>query len=203
MEETNKVYVFDRKEIFLVFIFMVILSVTCFTLGIRLGKNLSLQSAGVTATDVATVQMKSEQEEDVDKKLSEPEISDEEKLGKLMDESKEKLNTELDQVAKVEETAKDTTTNTNSTEVASAGTYAGKYTIQLGSYNTIDEAKAFSEGFTVRGYNPIINEVIIANKGTWYRVSLGLFDTVEDAKKYIKKEETLFQGQDYIISEMK
>jgi septal ring-binding cell division protein DamX len=78
----------------------------------------------------------------------------------------------------------------------------GKYTIQLGSYNTLDEAKQFAEGFTVRGYNPIINEVKIEGKGTWYRVSLGVFTTVEEAKSYIKQEQSLFSGQDHVISKI-
>ncbi len=88
-------------------------------------------------------------------------------------------------------------------EVSVANAQTGKYTIQLGSYATMDEAKQFAEGFTVRGYNPILNEVIIPEKGTWYRVSLGLFGSVADAKEYVKKEATLFQGQDYVISEIK
>jgi septal ring-binding cell division protein DamX len=77
--------------------------------------------------------------------------------------------------------------------------YSGKYTIQLGSHRSIDEAEAFAEGFKVRGYNPIINEVEIPNRGIWYRVSLGVFDSITDAKDYVKKEQSLFQGQDYVF----
>jgi cell division protein FtsN len=80
---------------------------------------------------------------------------------------------------------------------------AGKFTIQLGSYSDIEEAKQFAEGFTVRGYSPIINEVRIDGKGTWYRVSLGLFNTVEEARSYIKEEQSLFQGQEHVISEIR
>src|SRR5690606_26807302 len=80
---------------------------------------------------------------------------------------------------------------------------AGKYTIQLGSYNSMEEARQFAEGFTVRGYSPIINEVKIPGKGNWYRVSLGLFNTVDEAKTYIKSEQSLFSGQDHIIAEIK
>ena len=207
MEDNAKVFVFEKKEIFLIFVFVVIMSVTCFTLGVNLGKKLALDKSGVTAADMKTVEMKSTQEEDVEATMDAPQLSDEEKLQKLMEESKEKLNTELQQFStqdpKVENKEAVAPAVQPKSEVSVANAQTGKYTIQLGSYATMDEAKQFAEGFTVRGYNPILNEVIIPEKGTWYRVSLGLFGTVADAKEYIKKEATLFQGQDYVISEIK
>jgi septal ring-binding cell division protein DamX len=207
MEDNAKVFVFEKKEIFLIFVFVVIMSVTCFTLGVNLGKKLALDKSGVTAADLKTVEMKSSQEEDVEATMDAPQLSDEEKLKQLMEESKEKLNTELQQFSaqepKLESAEAATPAVQPKSEVSVANAQTGKYTIQLGSYATMDEAKQFAEGFTVRGYNPILNEVIIADKGTWYRVSLGLFGTVAEAKEYVKKEATLFQGQDYVISEIK
>lgn len=201
MEENAKVFVFEKKEIFLIFVFVVIMSVTCFTLGVNLGKKLALEKSGVTEVDTKTVEMKSTAEEDVEETLAQPQLSDEEKLKQLMEESKEKLNTELQQFGGEEKKVEAGVPAKS--EVTTASKDTGKYTIQLGSYSTMEEAKQFAEGFTVRGYNPIVNEVIIAGKGTWYRVSLGLFANVQEAKDYVKKEATLFQGQDYVISEIK
>jgi hypothetical protein len=79
--------------------------------------------------------------------------------------------------------------------------FAGKYTIQLGSYQTEEEAMKFADGFKVRHYDPIIQEVHIEGKGVWYRVSLGIFPGMIQAKEYINKEESLFHGQDYVIVE--
>jgi len=208
MEDNAKVFVFEKKEIFLIFVFVVIMSVTCFTLGVNLGKKLAFEKSGVTTEDVKTVEMKSTQEEDVEKNLEGPQLSDEEKLQKLMDESKEKLNTELQQLSSEEAPTAKTEApaalvTPKPSEVTTASKDTGKYTIQLGSYSSMEEAKQFAEGFTVRGYNPIINEVIIPEKGTWYRVSLGLFGTTAEAREYIKKEASLFQSQDYVISEIK
>jgi len=124
-------------------------------------------------------------------------MSEDEKLKKMMDESKNRLTTQLEQFAQ------ESGESSAPEEDAPLSTMVGKFTIQLGSYNTMDEAKQFAEGFTVRGYNPIINEVKIDGKGKWYRVSLGLFNTAEEAKKYIKDEQSLFSGQDHIITEIK
>lgn len=209
MEENNKVIIFEKKEIILVLIFVIVLIITSFTLGIRLGKKLSFEAAGLKEEDSKTVELKSNLEEDLEKTVSDSSsLSDDEKLKKLMDESKSKLNEELEKFSKVEKPAtvevKDEIPKTEaSVPVENISPMSGKYTIQLGSYNTIDEAKQFAEGFTVRGYDPIINEVVIEGKGTWFRVSLGLFNTVEEAKKYIKNEQSLFSGQEHVISEIK
>lgn len=77
--------------------------------------------------------------------------------------------------------------------------YIGKYTIQLGSHRTLEESKNFADGFRHLGYNAIINEVDLPGKGVWYRTSLGAFNTVAEAKDYVKEKESLFQGQDYVI----
>lgn len=204
MEENNKVIVFEKKEIILVLIFVVVLIVTSFTLGIRLGKKLSLVESGIKEEDVKAVELKSTEEEAAEAAISEDaKLSDDEKLKKLMDESKSRLSEELQKFSSEEGAAKEVVNAGPKEETAPNPAVAGKYTIQLGSYNTIEEAKQFAEGFTVRGYNPIINEVKIEGKGTWYRVSLGLFKTVEEAKTYIKNEQSLFSGQEHVISEIK
>ena len=196
MEENNKVMVFEKKEIILISLLVVVLIVASFTIGVKMGKRISLDTAGVTEADKKEVELKSAAEEDAEKTLStDAQLTDEEKLKKLMDESKNQLTEELEKFSSEEKKTSDA--------APVANPMAGKYTIQLGSYNTVEEAKQFAEGFTVRGYNPIINEVKIEGKGTWYRVSLGAFETVEAAKKYIRDEKSLFAGQDHVITEIK
>jgi septal ring-binding cell division protein DamX len=211
MEESNKVYVFEKKELFLVFLFVFILGIICFTLGVKLGKKLSLESSGVTKEDQLAIDLKSDVEESAEIESPQEKLSDEEKLKELMNESKDKLNQEIKESASESNIPKPnivpeevpTQKTESSKQEISKTSYDDKYTIQLGSYSTIDEAKQFAEGFSVRGYNPIVNEVVIEGKGIWYRVSLGVFETVQEAKNYIKKEQTLFQNQNFVISEIK
>ena len=201
MEENNKVIVFEKKEIILVLIFVAVLIITSFTLGIRLGKKLTLDEAGIKPVDQQTVNLKSGDEESADTTIAEEsKITDEEKLKKLMDESKTRLADELEKFSSEDKAA---SAPNQSVAPKTPNAMAGKYTIQLGSYPNADEAKQFAEGFTIRGYSPIINESTIEGKGTWYRVSLGLFGSVEEAKSYIKNEQSLFSGQDYVITELK
>lgn len=200
MEENSKVVVFEKKEIALVLVFVVVLIVTSFTLGIRLGKKLAPQMTIIPSNE-KSLELKSTHEEDADVSFTkESELSDEEKLKRLMDESKSRLNDELNRFRESEPAAE--SKKANDSEVV-ANPMIGKFTIQLGSYNTVEEARQFAEGFTVRGYSPILNEVNISGKGKWYRVSLGLFENVEEAKAYIRQEQSLFSGQDHIITEIK
>ena len=205
MEENNKVIVFEKKEIILILLFVLVLIITSFTLGIQLGKKLALEESGIKPEDQKTVELKSSIEEDVEKTIQEDsKLTDEEKLKKLMDESKNRLSDELEKFsAKDKDKDKDKVEPNKSVEPQTSSAMNGKYTIQLGSYPTVEEAKQFAEGFTVRGYSPIINETSLDNKGTWYRVSLGLFSNVEEAKAYVKNEQSLFSGQDYVITEIK
>ncbi len=76
----------------------------------------------------------------------------------------------------------------------------GKFTIQLGSFQTYQEAKSFSENFVARNYRPIINQVDLGDRGTWFRVGLGIFDTEASARKYRNREASLFDGQDTYIN---
>ena len=80
-----------------------------------------------------------------------------------------------------------------------ASVYKDKWTIQLSSHKNLKDAKIFANNFKVRGYDPIINEVNLGNKGTWFRVSLGAFDTLVDAKNYVISEEEVFIDVDHVF----
>ncbi|EQC52370.1 SPOR domain-containing protein, partial [Bacteriovorax sp. DB6_IX] len=78
--------------------------------------------------------------------------------------------------------------------------FSGKYTIQLSSFQSLAEAKQFAEGFKVLGYNPIINEKNIPGRGNWFRVSLGVFNSLSETKDYILKHKSLFAERDYVLT---
>lgn len=225
MENNSKLFVLDKKEIALIFVFMILIAITSFTLGVRVGKKMLLSAQGITEEDMAAIRLKSQTEEQVEK-------ATEEAAGKTLD--KEQVNEDaFDKLQKEMEgiegsanssdgkssaptmpamtdgkTSVPAATSTKEDVMMSASDEsgdaksAGKYTIQLGSYPKLSEAKEFADAFTIRGYNPLINQVRINDKN-WYRVSLGSFSTMNEAKEYVKKEDSLFQGQEYVIVEIK
>jgi len=198
MNENTKLYVFAKKEVALIFIFMVLIAISAFVLGVKIGKNYSYLQAGYTPEDRAKVDMLSGQEEQLNKTIEKREQVDPQKLKDETHKAlQERLKEELEAPDKVEATP--SAEEGNETTQVSGDDFAGKFTIQLGSHRSKSEAEEFANGFKYRGYNPIINEVDISGRGTWYRTSLGVFSSIEEAKAYIKKEMELFRGQDYVI----
>ena len=209
MDSKTKLYVFAKKEVALIFIFMILIAITSFVLGVKIGKNYSLEVAGITKEDqkkvVELLSNKEEALEDIKKNAEAHTVETSDIEHKLQ----EKISAEFGTEPKASHEAAGPSHGANmSTEKAphegaiSKDGLNGKFTIQLGSHRTLKEAEDFAEGFKARGYDTIINQIEIKGKGTWYRVSLGAFTNMEEAKAYISKEKTLFIGQDYTIVKM-
>ena len=219
MSKRSKLLLLDRKEVFLIFIFMVLLVLTSFTAGVKIGQQLGYLDKGVILEDRELVQLKSWVEEDVQdtnqgnlevnkealrlsqqKTLKEKfeQIAKEDILPKRQRLKKEAKKSSKGPSLSIQESSPSVSLNEKLIEKS----YKGKWTIQLGSYEDVEDARRFANGFKVRGYNPIINEVTLVGRGVWYRVGLGAFDNKVEAKKYITKEHTLFQGQDYTIVQL-
>lgn len=199
MDSKTKLYVFAKKEIALIFVFMILIAVTSFVLGVKVGKNYSLEVSGITHEDQKkVVELLSQKEEELNGIKTNPN-SGKLESGDIESKLKEKINEEFG----VQKEYKPSTDAPMSTEKTTTSTQkdslSGKFTIQLSSHRTLEEAEIFAEGFRARGYNPIINQTELKGKGTWYRVSLEAFDTQEEAKAYVTKEKTLFMGQDFTI----
>lgn len=230
MEENNKLFVFDKKEVVLIFVFVVVIAVTAFTLGVRIGKQLSLKEDGYTRSDVDSVNLKSVDEEYVESIVDDkkPKSFDEALEGQSnaknesVKDVEARLREEMEKLAAgdVEKPAAESMMEQPKAKQAPAVTadagdiksqddlYApktnvqGKFTIQLYANQSKAAAQDFADAFIVKGYDVIINEAEIPGKGTWYRVSIGAFDTIEGAKSYLKEESNLFKGEDYIIQQL-
>jgi cell division protein FtsN len=211
MDSKTKLFVFAKKEVALIFIFMILIAITSFVLGVKIGKNYSMQLAGITPQDQKmVVELLSKKEEDLAdiKSNSEShavETSDiEHKLQEKISEEFGAGPKEHKAASIGHESSANMSTEKGHATASNMATdgLSGKFTIQLGSHRTLKEAEEFAEGFKARGYDTIINQIEIKGKGTWYRVSLGAFSTMDEAKSYTSKEKTLFIGQDYTIVKM-
>lgn len=228
MEDKTNLFVFSKKEVFLVFLFMLLIGIFSFILGVKVGKSFTFLDEGFTQEDRQTVQMYSKEEESVEKlsqKNGEIEAGAEagaekgagagsgvgiEGKGQVYKDTYKMLQEEVSKLDKnhikgnkkelVKTEPVDTTPEVSEDDSKDPKKgYKGKHTIQLGSLQTVGEAEKFADGFRIRGYNPIIHEAELKGRGTWYRVSLGVFDSVSEAKEYILQEKSLFQNQDYVI----
>ncbi len=227
MDEKTKLYVFAKTEVALIFLFMLVIATTSFMFGVKVGRSYSYEASGLKLEDRERVDLLSGQEEKVNRvvedhggidskvavkvdefnkrleerikaELSEERKNSREKKSKKLKSARPPNSSSMpDKMVKPQEglgrTPKTGIGNSKKDQ------YFGKHTIQIGSHRSLKEAKAFADGFRIRGYNPVINEVVLPNRGTWYRVSIGIFETITEAKDFMKKENSLFQDQDHII----
>lgn len=211
-ENKNKLFVFDKKEVFLIFIFLILIAITAFTVGVRVGKSLLLKSEGYTEEDITRLDIKTSREEEIEsmmrevKPLPKNEDSAYEAYRDRLDE--ELRQTVVDDIPlEVEAPLDDFEKSLNSiTEVKESGNseaYSGKWTVQIVSFPDKESAIDFANGFVARGYNPIINSVSLKDRGTWYRVSLGLFESKNEATQYVNDHKIIFGGKEYQIYQIR
>lgn len=236
MNEKSNFYVFERKEIFLVILFVILIAITSFLFGLKIGSGYSFQDTGNTSSDLQQITTEtkkvdfiSTEEEKVQKLVKKEEASKREDINDKIEKSlKQKMIDEFSQEnKKFAKPAMDTATEVKAENTAVAqpkvvepakevvvaepevqapqmeekeDSFAGKYTIQLSSFQSLAEAKEFAEGFKVLGYNPIINEKNIPGRGNWFRVSIGVFDSLAETKNYILKNKSLFAERDYVLT---
>ncbi|MCB9062791.1 MAG: SPOR domain-containing protein [Halobacteriovoraceae bacterium] len=229
MNEKTKLFIFDRVEVILIFLFMIMIAITSFVFGVRVGKKIPYAQAGLTQQDRMTIEMKSKEEERVEKVLEDEKqkIQKSADIGsqlehKLIEEMKKvgegRLEKEVPQVNNMKEEIEVETPSVtdalekfkNNSDVNQQSPVdnqekenkelSGKYTIQLASYKSYSDAEEFAQSYKMLGYSPIINEVELEGKGTWFRVSLGAFESINEAKKFIVDKKSLFTGSKYTIS---
>lgn len=215
MDEKTKLYVFAKKEVALIFIFMFLIAITSFVMGVKVGKSYFYEMAGISKEDQnKVVELLSEKEEslqELKKEAGQTEVGPEELHQKL----EEKIGSEFAggehgapqasehaTVATEAPLSKIDTHAEAASPTSKSDTLSGKFTVQLSSHRTLKEAEDFAEGFKARGYDPIITEYDSKAKGTWYRVSIGAFSSQEEARGYINKEKSLFLGQDFTIQKL-
>jgi DedD protein len=58
----------------------------------------------------------------------------------------------------------------------------GEYTVQVSSFQTAEEAKAYASLLERKGFRPFVVTGRVPGRGTWYRVRLGSFKDVESAQ---------------------
>jgi septal ring-binding cell division protein DamX len=79
---------------------------------------------------------------------------------------------------------------------------AGKYTVQVGSYVKEVEAKQRAETLKSKGYAAFYIPGIVEGK-TFYRVNVGTYSTLADAKKAVEKLATENKGEKGFIKELR
>jgi cell division septation protein DedD len=66
--------------------------------------------------------------------------------------------------------------------------YSGKYTVNLGSFRKRARAERFAQGLSEKGLDAFWWEIDLPEKGKWNRVSVGCFESLENAERFVEQQ---------------
>jgi len=97
------------------------------------------------------------------------------------DKPTEKTAAKTDKTEKSDKPTEKTAAKTDKTDKADPADADRRWTLQLSSFQDRAEAEAFLAGIKAQGYSAQIKEAQVEGKGTFYRVRMGTFRSVENA----------------------
>lgn len=83
----------------------------------------------------------------------------------------------------------------------SEGEKAGGLTIQIGSYNVIEQANERLAGLRAAGFDARVVAVELPKRGTWYRVHAGRFNNREEAARYGNELKAKGAADNFIVTD--
>lgn len=75
----------------------------------------------------------------------------------------------------------------------------GRYTLQVVSYRSEEEAELFAEALRAKGHDAFVLEAEIEGRGTYYRVRIGPFETMGEAQRYRRRFEVEEQMDTFVV----
>ena len=205
MQQKQRLFIYDRKEMGILILLAVMVAIFAFTLGVHLGKRVVPKNAvasasvsssgGAPAPEAATVPDEVPSQQDLSDQHKSAEASADEELDKAAQDEVARTGLKLDlshqvdlptglaKAPKAKEPAVEAPSTGDNVAAISRTAPAGRYTLQVGSYPALQEARAQAEAIEALGLKPHMRAAEIKGKGKWYRVFVGGFASRDAAEK--------------------
>jgi septal ring-binding cell division protein DamX len=187
-------FIYDRKEILILMLLILMISLFAFTLGIHLGKRVGAKTFSFRNKDAAPVQtvpdaIPNRQEFTEHGKVNQQILED--TLNQELHDEVTRAGIALEHPVQVDlpkktlfsqggATSLNSSHPTHSPATAPVGR---KYTLQIGSYPVLDDAKKQISEVEAAGLKPFLRETDIKGKGKWFRLYLDEFPTRKAAEE--------------------
>lgn len=230
MEPKTELLVFNKKEISVIIVLLVLVAMFSFTLGLRLGKSLgSHQSVTHESTEQAPLDHKQdghgEAAEHKDEHGAAPAgdahgehkeghqassgAADHKPVGDDAAAQSSKAAEDQADAEFVAEASKEKVKASKGVVLAlpkdkkSEGFDGPRYTLQVGSHRTVAEAAEQVALLKRSNLDAFYMEAKVPGKGTWYRVGIGLFKSKEEAESTAGKWKAVKKGlPSYIVQKI-
>lgn len=202
MEPKSELLLFSKKEITVIIVLLGLVALFSFTLGLRLGRSLSVAKPLETTEQAPLVEGAQKAVAAKPPEAQEPgeQASAGQAEEKKGDQAKPAVNpaaaaaddradAELNKAISTEKVGlKRPVPMALPSETAAQAPEGVRYTLQFGSYRTVaeaaDEVSALKHGdLKASGLDIYYFETKVAGKGTWYRVGVGSFATKDSAER--------------------
>ncbi|MGK5084005.1 SPOR domain-containing protein [Bdellovibrionota bacterium FG-1] len=256
MEQNQRFFIYDRKEMGVLLLLGVMVAIFAFTLGVHLGKRIGPKGMILGMGDaetIATLADKVPGRQDLNEQAKGAQQAAEESLNQALHDEVARTGIKLDnpkQIALPDKTRSENGGATTGAEgikvpepavsaaavptavpspAASAASiavpsatpslvvehaavahgvdvaapvasiHAGKFSLQIGSYQTQDEANDQSQSLAALGIKPIVKTAEVKGK-SWFRIYVGRYDTHEAAEKAGQRFVSQHMIEAYVIT---
>lgn len=212
MEPKTELLVFNKKEVSVIVVLLVLVALFSFTLGLKMGKMLGSgpqsehhteeaplaahQPEAAGAEHAAPATEHSEHSEHGDAHEAAKEVESAETIKKKVEDKTDDHASGAEDHADAEFAHETKTENVHVTkpvpmalpkEKKSEAFDGPRYTLQVGSHRTVAEAAEQVSAIKRSGLDAFYIEAKVPGKGTWYRVGIGLFTNKEVAEQQAAK----------------
>jgi cell division protein FtsN len=240
MEQKQRFFIYDRKEMGVLLLLGVMVAIFAFTLGVHLGKRVGphgVAGGPADAETIPTVPDKIPNRQELTEQAKGAQQAADESLNQALHDEVARTGIKLDTPRQVElpdkpvaKNAGATTGDRSAQEVkpvakteakhetpvkaetkpaqAEADAVAlhrpapaGKFTLQIGSYPVLDEARDQSDSLEALGMKPFMRPAEVKGK-RWFRLYVGGFKTKDAAEKMGARYVSQHMVEAYIVSKM-
>ncbi len=188
-------FIYERKEMFILFALGSFIALFAFTLGVHLGKKQTLEQYASTIGTHDGKPIESQPDEvpsniDMSEQMKNAQGAASDALSQELQNEVAETGIKLDKKVQVDlpTQKKQGAKPTEVTPVANKGVAfqqkapTGKFTLQVGSFSSVNEAEDRAKVLRSNGLEPFLREANIRGKGHWFRIYLGGFGSVKEAK---------------------
>lgn len=214
MNNKQRLFIYDRREMGVLILLGVMVALFAFTLGVHLGKRVipgapdaahgSKQGTHQpSSADTAQDQLPNRQEIDEQAKGVPHVVAD--SLEQAVKEEVNETGVRLDTPVPVElpkKTAETKPSKPNPVENKSAPAPDGKFTLQVGSHRSFEEAHNQLKGLESKGLQAFLRSAEIKGKGRWYRVFVGGYESKNDAERAGTRFRSRNMFESYIVTKV-
>lgn len=188
MEEKRSLLIYNRREMGILVVLAVTVALFAFTLGVHLGKKVlprRIEPAPTEAAPVATQLDEVPGRQELAEQSKGAAQGVDETLTKVLQDEVTRSRIALEVPRQIEFPEKTKSRNGGATtEKRGADAVkadGGKYTIQVGSFPKVEEAREQLHAIEALGLEPQLHSAQVKGKGQWFRIYIGQYATKEEA----------------------